>query len=89
MNELIGKTKIAIIDYYDDTKYAIENERQEVMMDMQSKNQNTDQVSKDFEKLLKTNESLLDSALKRFNNREFNKKENRMYKINWFFYSTG
>ena len=66
-DQLIYETKIAIMDLYDDTKYAIEIDCQEVLNKLRDQNKDTKEVLSQFEGLLKQNNNIYEQTMLRFN----------------------
>ena len=66
-DQLICETKIAIMDSYDDTKYKIEIDCQDVLKSLSDKNKDTKDVLKQFEHSLKLNEDIHNHTMLRFN----------------------
>lgn len=64
---LISEVKQAILDCYDETKYRIEIDCQEVLEELRKRNQDTKLVLNRFEHSLELNENHLNEALNRFN----------------------
>ena len=75
-DELIYQAKKAIMDYYDDTKYQLEIDCQEVLKELEKNQKDTTNVLKQFEDLIKRNNDVYETVMNQFNQFIENIEEN-------------
>ena len=75
-DELIYQAKKAIMDYYDDTKFQLEIDCQEVLERLEKNQKDTTDVLKQFEDLLKRNNDVYETVMNQFNQFIENIEEN-------------
>ena len=66
-DELIYEAKKAIMDFYDDTKFQLENDCQEVLERLKKKQKDSTKVLKQFVDLLKRNNDVYEIVMNKFN----------------------
>ena len=67
MDELIYQAKKGIIEYYNESKFQIEIDCQEVLEGLRKRNKDTKEALKQFEDLIAKNESIFEEAMKSLN----------------------
>ena len=75
-DELIYQAKKAIMDYYDDTKFQLEIDCQEVLERLEKNQKDTTDVLKQFEDLIKRNNDVYETVMNQFNQFIENIEEN-------------